>query len=87
MRMNISSSLVTPPFSVHASHRPSPAPWLESHEASRCAFVAPEQGSFALPETQCVGVLHVETPRGVSGEVDCRFTVAGSVKPLSYNEQ
>src|SRR5262245_37528582 len=87
MRTNISSSVVTPPLRVQASHRPSPLPGIESHEASRSAFEVPEQGAFGWPETQWVGVRQVDEPNGVIGDVDCRFTAAGSVKPLSYSEQ
>ena len=37
---NISSSVVTPPNSTHASHHPSPSPGLESQDASRFRVAA-----------------------------------------------
>ena len=48
-RRNISSSVVTPPSRVHASHEPSPAPALESHERCRASVVEPLHAAPTLP--------------------------------------
>ena len=54
-RMNISSSVVTPPSSGQASQTPSPAPGEESQDALSCCGVAPLHASPTLPSVQPVG--------------------------------
>src|SRR5262245_57321780 len=52
---NISSSVLTPKPTVHASHDPSPAPSAESHDRSRDSAVVPSHASRARPAVQFVG--------------------------------
>src|SRR5262245_96670 len=84
MSTNISSSVVTPGPTLHASHDPSAAPALESHERSRASGVSPSHALPICPSAQCVGT-HEEI--ALAGTRDLRFTVLGSVNPLSYNAQ
>src|SRR5262245_16885656 len=94
--MNISSSVVTPPSSGQASHRPSKKPALESQKVSSGSpdVVVPHTSPLCGPSMQAASLAAHGAPSawggrggGAKGDVERRFTSAGWVAPLSYRLQ